>query len=351
MRHHLRLMSKRSRANTGRSGAVRQQALDWAQMARQERHGKREDESSQRRRVRDEDPLVYGSLNVCERRGAHMDGVVQSGKKACLHALVQYPTQLLDGASAEDQQRMLDHAVRFLNRFHGGDAVFAARMDRDERGQHNVDAFLMPRYDFRYKDGRVVTKASLSKFSKEAARERFLNFDKSGEVRRDKNGVPLRADDPRSQGRALQAAWFEYMRDEMGLDVLPPERKRSTTRDQVEPEVYALRQDQARLERARQQFLGSAESLMEQLDQGEDDLAAERAAWEAAKARQERELREQRVALAAERRRTQEVAGQAQRALESVGRVQEAQSLAKRATARSGPPVRRQKGRDGPVLD
>ena len=54
-------------------------------------------------------------------------------------------------------------------------------------------------------------------------------------------------DDRRSQGSALQDAWFEYLRDEVGLDVQRPERKTVTARDRVEPEVYALKQDQARV--------------------------------------------------------------------------------------------------------
>jgi hypothetical protein len=345
-------MSKQ--ANRGRKGAVRQKAVKAADLANMERHGKREDESGQRRRVRETAPLVYGSLDIRDACAAHLDGVQRSrgAKTECLHALVQYPTKLIDGADEEKQQWMLDHAVAFVNDYHGGDAVFAARLDRDEKGRHSVDVFAMPRYDYAYKDGRTVKKASVSKFSKEHARERFHKLDKAGKPILDKKGQKIPRDDRRAQGSALQDAWFEYMRDQMGLDVLPPERKKATAKDRVEPEVYGLRQDQARFEKARQQFLGSAENLIEQLDQGEDDLAAERAAWEAERDRQARELRQEREALAVERRSAQAVAGQAQKALESVGRVKEAQSLAKSAAARSVAPVRKQqRGRDGPALD
>ena len=159
-----------------------------------------------------------------------MEGVRQSGRSACLHALVQFPTGLLDGANEDHQKAMLGHAVDFLNHYHGGDAVFAARLDRDEKGRHTVDAFLLPRYDFHYKDGRTVKKASVSKFSKAEAKRRFGR------------------DDRRSQGSALQDAFFEHLRDEMQLDgVLPPERKKTTAKDRVEPEVYGLRKDRQRL--------------------------------------------------------------------------------------------------------
>jgi len=215
---------------TGLVGAVRQKAIGFPDLANMERHGKREDVSGQQRRVRDAEPLVYGSLDLSEARIAHMEGVRQSGRAACIHALVQFPTGLLDGANEDHQKAMLGHAVEFLNRYHGGDAVFSARLDRDEKGRHTVDAFLLPRYDFHYKDGRTVKKASVSKFSKAEAKRRFGR------------------DDRRSQGSALQDAFFEHLRDEMQLaGVLPPARKKTSTKDRVEPEVYGLRYDQQRL--------------------------------------------------------------------------------------------------------
>lgn len=243
-------MKNNKKENAGRSGAVRQEALKPSDLSRAERHGKRQDESSQRRRVRDEGPLVYGTLDLSVARARHMEGVKQSGRTACIHALVQFPTDLIDGADREQQQRMLDHAVRFLDDFHGGDAVFAARLDRDETGRHTVDAFLLPRYDFRYKDGRVVKKASVSKFSKEQARARYVKTDKkTGKATLDrKTGKPIPRDDTRAQGSALQDAFFEYLRDEMQLsEVMPPERKKFTAKDRVEPEEHGLRKDRQRL--------------------------------------------------------------------------------------------------------
>jgi hypothetical protein len=125
---------------------------------------------------------------------------------------------------------MLRHAVEFANEYHGGDAVFAARLDRDEKGKHTVDVFLMPRYDFTYKDGRTQKRASVSKFSKEQAKARFGK------------------DDPRSQGSALQAAWFEYLQRKGLRWVEPPTRKARRTKDRLEPEAYALDQERQRLD-------------------------------------------------------------------------------------------------------
>ncbi len=212
----------------GRVGAVRQKALRGSDLAKMEKHGKRLDASSQNRRVRDEAPHIWNSLDLRESREMNMQGVAQSGQTSCLHILCQFPTQLMP-TDDTGQFDMLRHSVRFVERFHGGNAVFAARLDRDESGQHTVDVFAMPTYERIYKDGRTARRASVSKFTKAEAKRRYGR------------------DDQRAQGSALQDAWFEYLRDEVGLDVQPPERKKATARDRVEPEVYALKQDQARV--------------------------------------------------------------------------------------------------------
>jgi len=217
-------------AKKGRVGAVRQKALRPAVLAAMEKHGKREDASSQARRVRDEAPLIWNSLDLREAREMHMDGVKQSGQTACLHILCQYPTELMP-TDYEGQYRMLVHSVRFVQRFHGGNAVFAARLDRDETGQHTVDVFAMPTYERTYKDGRTSRRSTVSKFTKAEAKRRYGR------------------DDQRAQGSALQDAWCEYLRNEVGLDAREPTRKKATVRDRVEPEVYALRQEQERVRR------------------------------------------------------------------------------------------------------
>lgn len=223
--------------NGGMSGAIRQTALKWPDLAKMEAHGKRNDESSQRRRVRDAEPLVVGGLNLRELRAEWMHGVKQQGNTAALHAIVQFPTGLIDGTTEDQQDRMLRNAAQFMNEFHGGDAVFAARLDRDEKGRHAVDVFMMPRHDFQYKDGRIQKRAAVSKYTKAEAQRRYGKQDR------------------RAQGSALQDSWFEYMRDKMGLDVLPPAKKKATAKDRLEPEEFALRKDRRKLQKNARQLL------------------------------------------------------------------------------------------------
>ena len=133
--------------------------------------------------------------------------------------LVQFPTDIPLGPDPERTQKaMLDHAVRFANQYHGGDAVFAARLDRDEQGQHTVDVFAMPRYDFTYKDGRTIKRAAVSKFSKEQARARSEALQDPGET--------LEPDSPIMQGRALQAAWHSISAMSAGKDGSSPRTQR-----------------------------------------------------------------------------------------------------------------------------
>lgn len=224
----------------GKSGSIRRKALLTAAFNKQEEHGKRQDVMSKRRVVSTDPPLVHSTLDLGEARAQHMRDVQQQGKTAALHFIVQFPTDLELGKTPterdEKQRWMFNHAIRFINDYHGGDAVFAARMDRDEAGKHNVDVFAIPRVDFRYKDGRTVKRGVISKHSKADAMQRYGR------------------DDPRAQGSALQDAWLAYMQTEMKLHwVEPPTRKKARLYDRLEPEEYKLKQDQQKLLAAREE--------------------------------------------------------------------------------------------------
>lgn len=65
-------------------------------------------------------------------------------KRPAMHAIIQFPPQIR--ISEANERKMLQLAVQFINKTHGGDAVFAARLDRDEDGRHTVDVFYSPKY-------------------------------------------------------------------------------------------------------------------------------------------------------------------------------------------------------------
>jgi hypothetical protein len=242
--------------NSGKSGAVRVQTLDATDLSAMEKHGQRTDASGQARRVSEDEPLVRGGLDLTALREKHVEGRKQQGKTKAIHALVQFPQDLIPN-TAIAQRAMLGFAVDFINDFYGGDAVFAARLDRDEKGTHKVDVFFLPRWQFQYKDGRQQERCGLGQFTKKEARKRFGK------------------DDRRAQGSALQDAWFEYLRDEMKVpDVMPPERKKSVAKDRVEPEVYALQKDREALHQIQGRLKAQQSALSVKQQQVKNDADA-----------------------------------------------------------------------------
>lgn len=130
--------------------AVRCESLDMAGLARAEKHGRRDDWIGKQRKIRDRKPLVAGGLNLLERYEKHTEGARQNkaAKKPVLHFIVRFPPEVLtdEGPSPfsvldrEGRERlMLRQAVKFIQDTHGGQAVFAARLDRDEAGETVVD--------------------------------------------------------------------------------------------------------------------------------------------------------------------------------------------------------------------
>jgi len=240
-------------ANEGKAGAARFENLDSKVFADMERHGKREDASSQTRKVSDDSPLVYGGLNIRELAEQHRGSAVQQGKVKAVHGLIQFPSDLVPN-TVEDQKKMVRAAVQFVNDFHGGDAVFAARLDRDEKGTHKVDVFFLPKWEFSYKDGRTQERCGLGQYAKKQAKERFGKTDR------------------RSCGSAVQDAFYEYLRDEMQIEgVMRPERKKTTEKDRVESEVLGLNKDKER------QALKQMKAEKELADRAETVLLAEKA--------------------------------------------------------------------------
>lgn len=246
-------------SNEGKAGAIRVENLDATDLANAQRHGKREDASGARRSVKEAGPLVFGGLDIVERCEAHRKGRKQQGNTKAMHALLQFPADLIPD-SPEAQKRMTIRAVDFVNQFYGGDAVFAARYDRDEKGTHKVDVFFLPRWEFKYKDGRTQKRCGLGQYAKKEAKARFGKTDR------------------RACGSALQDAFFEYLRDDMKIaGVMPPERKEATVADRLEPEAYALKKEKEALSKSKEEFRQEKEKTLISLTAKKKELDREMA--------------------------------------------------------------------------
>lgn len=223
---HMRFMKACIRANSLTLGGSGEKSLGGM-----EKHGLRDDKTSQERRVRDLSPLVYGGLNLRQLFDEHVSGArMNKGlKRPAMHALVQFPTNI--PITPTNEKKMLKMAVQFINETHGGDAVFAARMDRDEEGRHNVDVFYAPKYEKITKSKGAEIWISNSKHGKELCHKH-----KEAIVTRHREGKFTTG--PRQVGIALQEELHAFFRryninlderkkkDRPGPDRLSPEARK-----------------------------------------------------------------------------------------------------------------------------
>lgn len=248
----------------GKSGSYRQVLLTRLGLKKAQIHEERRDKFGAARSISKVAPLIWsraedgiGEISVPEGwspgewdstllsdfdrhvKDARYDKRALAGGKIAAHAFLQFPTALkLD---ADTERLMLVRAVKFVNQMHGGDAVFHARLDRDEAGKHGIDVFFAPRFEKvtgRKKD-KVETWVSLRKFEKQEAKKRGFG------------------DGPRERGRMFQTAWADFLRSDLGMGLHWVERgkeKLSPDPDRLEPEVFKLVKDREKLEAEKQAF-------------------------------------------------------------------------------------------------
>lgn len=231
--------------------AVRCESLDLAGLARAEKHGKREDWIGKQRKIRDAKPLVYGGMDLVDLYAAHTEGARQNkaARKPVLHFIVRFPPEVLtdDGPTpytrtdrAGRERLMVKQAVRFINETHGGQAVFAARLDRDEAGETVVDVFACPRYLKASKAaGRdPVLWTSATRFGEELARTHQDHI--RARMKDAKTAKAITS--PRAVGIALQESFGQFFERENGVKLAPRKLKESRAKDRIEVEEWRLRQ-------------------------------------------------------------------------------------------------------------
>lgn len=212
--------------------AIRVKAIDRSGLRNAEKHGKREDRRSQERRVNDIPPIVYGSLDLVDAFDAHAEGcnTNKAAKKLISHALLQFPITL--PATEKNLRIFLQQSIDFINSTHGGDAVFAARIDRDEFGVNKVDVFFSPKYEKVTKTGNRSLWLSNTKFGKELCEKH------RDEIERRHNG--RFSTGPRQVGIALQSEFRMFLQNR-NYDLAPKKEKASRFSDWLTPEDYKLK--------------------------------------------------------------------------------------------------------------
>ena len=222
--------------------SYRCKALDMAGLAAAEIHGKRLDETSQRRAVHDVSPLLYKSLDLRAAYDEHTQNVMKAknAKKTVLHCTVQFPTSW--EITPEIEQQMLSDAIEFVNNTHGGNAVFAARLDRDEKGKHLVDVFATP----------LFVKTNVKRKSTEMWMSATKHGKQIAEKHRDeiisRNPKGLFSTSPRNVGIAMQSELFSFLKAKYGDDIKPKNAKKSFSNDWLSPEAYQVKKASAFIE-------------------------------------------------------------------------------------------------------
>lgn len=209
--------------------AIRAKAITTATLGAMEAHGKRLDQRSQARRTQDVPPLVFGSLNLVEAFKKHTEGVRwnKAAKNTAIHAILQFPIGIRP--TEENQQKMMDMAKEFINSRHGGNAVFAMRLDRDEAGVNKVDVFYTPTYVKTTKKHGQERWASLTKYPRDLCEKHRAEIE-----RRHGGKFPT---GPRQCGIALNNEFREFLEGK-GLKMAAKTEKPSKYSDWLTPEEY-----------------------------------------------------------------------------------------------------------------
>lgn len=258
----------------GKAGSYRQEVLTRQSLLKMQEHEERRDRLGKARSVEDVPPLVWSDGEISEAEsgktpfdlddapawkssliadyerhveGARRDKRAAASGKLAVHAFIQFPTDL--ELTPENERLMLAEAVKFTNEIHGGDAVFHARLDRDEQGKHGVDVFFAPRFEklTGRKKNKRETWISLTKFEKEKA-----------------ESLGLRDAGPRARGRMFQDLWAAHLREKMGLEWAERgQEKESFLPDRLSPEAFKLKQDRERLEQEKAALVKEREVLKE----------------------------------------------------------------------------------------
>lgn len=216
--------------------------LNGPLLAAAEQHGRRLDEAAIRRKVRDDPSLTWvpegieeDPLALSDRLADHVRGaMVPKAKAKALHMLVKLPASVPVETEA-DARKALDLVVQFAQDTYGGNAVFSARMDRDERSLNSVDLFLAPRY----------LKVTKRKSQKAVSLTRF------GKLLAEKRGIEDRSDTAKGSMQAQGSALQDELADWLTAKGFEAQRGRPKDRDGDDwqtPEVMGARKDRAAVE-------------------------------------------------------------------------------------------------------
>ncbi len=190
------------------------------------------------------DGITGDPLALVDRLEEHVAGAFRpkGGTTIAQHMIVKMPDSIPTETESEAYVAMLI-AVHFAQETFGGQAVFAARIDRDEKSTNNVDLFLAPIYDKSDKKAPGGSKKAVS-----MTRHLKLLAEEHGF---DVKGARTAKASKQSQGKALQTAFADYLVHH-GFRALRGKPKTASGSDWDTPEVYGAKRDREAAEMGRQ---------------------------------------------------------------------------------------------------
>ena len=207
-----------------------------------ELHGRRLDDVAKSRKVRDADSLTWvpdgvtgDPLALVDRLEEHVAGAFRpkGGTTIAQHMIVKMPDSIPTETDGEAYAAMVI-AVHFAQETFGGQAVFAARIDRDEKSTNNVDLFLAPIYDKSDKKAPGGSKKAVS-----MTRHLKLLAENYGF---DVKGARSAKESKQSQGKALQDALADYLTHH-NFRALRGKPKTARGSDRDSPEIRGAKHD------------------------------------------------------------------------------------------------------------
>jgi hypothetical protein len=239
-----------------------------------EKHGRRLDRAAEARKVREAASLTWVPDGITgdawaevDRLEEHVAGTFRpkGGTTIAQHMIVKMPDSIPTETESEAYAAMLI-AIHFAQETFGGQAVFAARIDRDEKSTNNVDLFLAPIYDKSDKKAPGGSKkaVSMTRHLKLLAEEHGFDVKRARSAKASKQ----------SQGKALQSAFADYL-VRHGFRALRGKPKTASGSDWDSPEIYGAKRDREAAEKARQLIQDGLQAHVkrsEELDSQETEL-------------------------------------------------------------------------------
>lgn len=244
-----------------RAGALKSIGTGRGGILSTEYHAKRLDPVSQKRHIRDSDPIAWskaeGPTDYVEAFKAHKRATGAGERKGAdlgmeLKVVVS-PEWLAETGDPHDAanprvQQLVEEAQAWAESWGGPGSVWGVRYDTDERGSGVVDVFMSPVREQRHKSGKSKLVISCRK-----AKEELLAAERALEP------------DLKTSGAAMQSSWARWARERVDPRLERGKRKEETGAVHQNADLYAriAQQKEADLLKREKSLAEREEALME----------------------------------------------------------------------------------------